>query len=129
MTLEENLRQLINSIVDERIAAMPQRQVPAVPDPETESTRSLLERIMAKHYISIREVALMFGCSENHIRNLLQRAAEGTTQHPIPFCSLDGLITFERTAVLDWAHQSKPLNAKQRKSGGKRKRLLQVVNS
>ena len=107
-----------------------EQMTPAVqPDTEAEDTRKAIGRLMAKEFLSIREVSFLFGCSENHVRTLIQRAVEKSTKHPIPYCDLDGLVVFERVSLLAWAHERKPLKVGQRKSGGKKKQFPRAVNS
>lgn len=110
-------RATIEGIVRDVIAE--QLPVPVV-DAEASDTRVKIERLMAKPYWSIAELAFMWGCSDTHVRNLLQRAEDAATQYPIPSCNLDGLIVFDRDAILEWMRQPKKMKAGQRKSGGKR---------
>jgi hypothetical protein len=63
----------------------------------------------------------VWGCSDGHVRNLLERAANKETDYPIPFCNIDGLIMFERDIILDWTRIPKKMKARARKSGGKRR--------
>lgn len=62
-----------------------------------------LMRINCKDRISIAEAALLLGCSDGHVRNLLKKARHGQTPNPIPFCDLDGVTVFDRLAILGWA--------------------------
>jgi hypothetical protein len=89
-------------------------------DAEAHDIRVKHERLMAKPFWSIAELAFVWGCSDGHIRNLLQRAEDGATDCPIPFCNIDGLIMFERDVILEWTHVRRPLRPGARKSGGKR---------
>lgn len=92
-----------------------------VVDVEAESTRQTLARILAKQFITIAELQILLNCSRGYIGALIEKAAAGTTAHPIPYCDLDGLIQFEPTKVMEWAREKKPLQKAKRKQGGKRK--------
>ena len=91
-------------------------------DAEAEDTRVKIERLMVKPFWSIAELAFVWGCSDTHVRNLLQRAEDESTEHPIPFCNLDGLIVFDRAVIQEWMRAPKKMKSGQRKSGGKRSR-------
>jgi hypothetical protein len=88
------------------------RQEPQV-DEEAEETRRTIEKIKAKEFISVEEAALLFGCSEQHLRNQVQKAIDGTAVHPIPFADLDGVLRFPQAELLMWAPIPKP------RTGGK----------
>src|SRR5216684_827232 len=80
------------AIVGLLIAREPAR--PEVPDVQAQETRRLIERIKAKDFSSTNEAALLLGCSPQHLRNLVQRAIDQTTEYPIPFRDLDGVVVF-----------------------------------
>jgi len=92
-------------------------------DEEAEKIARSLVQINAKQFITIPELAYLFGCSRGYVDTLLEKAEHGTTEYPIPFCSLDGLIVFDRLKVLAWAEESKQSKPGQRKQGGKRRHL------
>ena len=71
------------------------------------SLRDDLERIKAKEFISTREAHLLLGCSDGHIRNLVDKARMGKASHPIPFLDLDGVTVFPLTKLLEWAERPK----------------------
>jgi hypothetical protein len=102
---------------------------PAV-DQESEKMRQTIARIMAKKLITINELRILLGeCSHGYVDKLIEAAHKKTTEHPIPYCDLDGLITFEPEKVMAWARELKPLKSKQKKSGGRRKQQYpQAVN-
>lgn len=81
-------------------------------DSEIEITKRRLSRIMAKEFITISEAAFLLSCSEGHVRNLLKKACNRETQHPIPVRDLDGLFVFHRQELLAWS-----LEAKTRQNG------------
>jgi hypothetical protein len=86
-------------------------QVPATQlgqeDAEMENTKRRLRRIMAKEFITISEAAFLLSCSDGHVRNLLKKACNGETQHPIPVRDLDGLFVFQREELLAWSLKTK----------------------
>jgi hypothetical protein len=69
--------------------------------------REKLARINSKERISIGEAALLLGCSDGHVRNLIRKARKRQTRTPIPFCDLDGVTVFSRLALLSWAESPK----------------------
>jgi hypothetical protein len=69
--------------------------------------REKLARISSKERISIGEAALLLGCSDGHVRNLVKKARKRQTRTPIPFCDLDGVTVFSRLALLGWAESPK----------------------
>jgi hypothetical protein len=85
-------------------------------DADAEETRRAIEKIKAKEFISVEEAALLFGCSEQHLRNQVQKAIDGTAVHPIPFADIDGVTRFPLSELVEWASIPKP------RAGGKAKR-------
>jgi len=90
------------------------------------ATRLAIEQIKAKEFISPAEAALLFGCSAQHLRNLVQRAQEGKATYPIPFRDLDGVVTFPVSELLEWSRVPKP---RIRKASSKNKRGLRALAS
>jgi hypothetical protein len=66
-----------------------------------------LRAIRAKEFITIREAHVLLGCSDGHIRNLVDKARRGKTSYPIPFLDLDGVTVFPLTKLLEWAERPK----------------------
>lgn len=120
----ESLEAVVRDVVQQQIAAALR---PSVHDEEAEQIARTLQRINAKKYITIPEFAFLFGCSEGYVGGLLEKAAQGTTDHPVPYCDLGGLCVFEREQVLAWAASAKPLKEGQKKTGGKRNHALKAV--
>lgn len=83
---------------------------------EAEQTRRTFERIKAKEFVSVEEAALLFGCSEQHLRNQVQKAIDGKAIHPIPFADIDGVMRFPLSELMAWTSIPKP------RAGGKAKR-------
>jgi hypothetical protein len=82
--------------------------------------------IKAKAFISPSEAAILFGCSAQHLRNLVQRALDGKASEPIPFCDLDGVVTFPVSELMEWSRKPKP---KAKKAAKKNKTHLKAVAS
>jgi hypothetical protein len=92
-----------------------------------EEIRRTQDEIKAKCFVSPNEAALLFGCSPQHLRNLVQRAIDGKTDSPIPFRDLDGVIALPIAELLEWARIVKPKGAKNRSR--RKKNRLEVVAS
>jgi len=88
--------------------------------------RRRLARIEAKEHISVGEAALLLSCSDGHIRNLVQRAIDETTEHPIPFRDLDGVVVFPIHELLEWTRTHK---RKSKKAIQKTKTQLRAISS
>jgi hypothetical protein len=95
-------------------------------DPEASELRRRLARINAKEHISVGEAAILLSCSDGHIRNLVQRAIDERTEHPIPFRDLDGVVVFPIQELLEWSRIHKP---KTKKAIKKAKPQLRAVSS
>ena len=91
-------------------------------DAELTATKSRLARIMAKEFITIAEAAFLLSCSEGHVRNLLKKAFNRETHHPIPARDLDGLFVFHREELLAWS-----LEAKTKQNGNRHQPALTCV--
>jgi hypothetical protein len=97
--------------------------------PSDEGTAQICQtiaEIKAKAFISANEAALLFGCSAQHLRNLVQRALDGHATEPIPFCDLDGVVTFPVSELIEWSRKPKP---KVKKATKKNKTHLKAVAS
>jgi len=119
----------IEKIARETVVQSLAEMRPDIHDDEAEAITRKLQRINAKQFITINEFQFLFGCSRGYVDKLLEQAAKGETEHPLPYCDLNGLCVFERVKVIAWAAESKTLKAKQRKSGGKKKQFPHAVNS
>lgn len=99
---------------------------PAQVDHDAEDLSHSITRIKAKAFITASEAALLFGCSAQHLRNLVQRAIEGKVAEPIPFCDLDGVVVFPVPELMEWCRKPK---AQPRRVSTKNKTQLKVVAS
>lgn len=104
--LDERMRRIAKEVLDEQ-AARAAQAVAFGRGHEHASLREDLERIKAKEFISTREAHLLLGCSDGHIRNLVEKARKGKASHPIPFLDLDGVTVFPLTKLLEWAERPK----------------------
>ena len=95
-------------------------------DEAAEETRRTVEKIKAKEFISVEEAALLFGVSEQHLRNQVQKAIEGAAVYPIPFADLEGVARFPLIKLLEWALIAKP-NGRKAKRGMKHGTPLSVI--
>jgi hypothetical protein len=112
----ESIEAIVRPIVEGTLAEMQ----PALHDEEADKTARILQRINAKMFITIPEFAFLFNCSRGHVDKLLEQAQMEDTKYPVPYLDLNGLVQFDRVAVLEWAKTAKPLLKKQRKTGGKK---------
>lgn len=90
------------------------------------SNRDALCEIKAKEFVTASEAAELFGCSAQHLRNLVQRAMDGKSAEPIPYRDLDGVITFPLVELIEWTKKPKP---KTKAAGRKNKTLLKAIAS
>lgn len=105
--LDERIRQISREVVEERQTKELEASGLSVNDHEVHKLSESLRRIMAKEFVSIREVALLLNCSDGHVRNLVSKAHHGKASNPIPHLDLDGVTVFPRVKLLEWAEQPK----------------------
>ncbi len=105
--LDERIRRISKEVATEVLGNAPQPSDLFSKDMEAANIQQALQRIMIKEFISIREAHLLLGCSDGHIRNLVDKARKKKTSHPIPFLDLDGVTVFQRVKLLEWAERPK----------------------
>lgn len=105
--LDERIRRISKEVATEVLGNAPQSSDLFSKDTEAANIQQALQRIMIKEFISIREAHLLLGCSDGHIRNLVDKARKKKTSHPIPFLDLDGVTVFQRVKLLEWAERPK----------------------
>jgi hypothetical protein len=105
--LDERIRRISKEVAVEMFGKAPQPADLLIKDMEAANVQQALQRIMIKEFISIREAHLLLGCSDGHIRNLVDKARKKKTSHPIPFLDLDGVTVFQRVKLLEWAERPK----------------------
>jgi hypothetical protein len=105
--LDERIRRISKEVATEVLGKATQPSDILIKDIEAANVQQALQRIMIKEFISIREAHLLLGCSDGHIRNLVDKARKKKTSHPIPFLDLDGVTVFQRVKLLEWAERPK----------------------
>jgi hypothetical protein len=101
--LDERIRTIAKEVLESTLLTEPATR----PHEKTAQISELQQCIMAKEFVSVKEVALLLNCSDGHIRNLVSKAQQGTASNPIPFLDLDGVTVFPRLQLLEWAKQPK----------------------
>ena len=101
--LDERIRRIAKEVLQSQLASVTPRTV----DHKSEQITEIQQQIMAKEFVSIKEVALLLNCSDGHVRNLVNKAQRGKASNPIPFLDLDGVTVFPRVKLLEWAEQPK----------------------
>ena len=104
LMMDERIRRIAKEVLEEC------RTNPAQPVSATDEVHRIgetLQKIMAKEFVSIKEVALLLNCSDGHVRNLVGKAQKGKATNPIPYLDLDGVTVFPRLKLLEWAEQPK----------------------
>jgi hypothetical protein len=94
---EREIEQIVLRVLEER----GQR------DDGADEHRRKLALINAKEVLTAREAAFLLGCSDGHMRNLVRKAKKGG-KNPVPFYDLDGVYTYPREELLQWAGRPKP---------------------
>ena len=105
--LDERIRQISREVLEEWQTKELEASASPGTDHEVRKLSESLRRIMAKEFVSIREVALLLNCSDGHVRNLVSKAQHGKASNPIPHLDLDGVTVFPRVKLLEWAKQPK----------------------
>lgn len=95
-------------------------------DDESASTGQALEKIKAKEFASVSEASLLMGCSDSHVRNLIEKAITGQTPYPIPFADLDGVRVLPVQELLQWTRIAKPRMKKTTKRNRQKSQLVAV---
>jgi len=107
LAFEERMRAIAREVFAEQVRQEQRAAVSLVGDPEAHGLREALKKIRAKDFITIREAHVLLGCSDGHIRNLVDKARKGKAAHPIPFLDLDGVTVFPLAKLLEWAERPK----------------------
>jgi hypothetical protein len=104
LMIDERIRRVAREVLEECRSNPPQT---ASTSDEVHCIGQTLQKIMAKEFVSIKEVALLLNCSDGHVRNLVGKAQKGKATNPIPYLDLDGVTVFPRLKLLEWAEQPK----------------------
>lgn len=78
--LEQTIKDLVNSIVDERLASQP-RPAPNTVDQDTQKQIAQYELLAHKPFLTKKEIALYLGCSERSVEDW---AARAVADNPLP---------------------------------------------
>ena len=105
--LDERIRRISQEVANEVLGKAPQPSDLFIKDVEAANIQQALQRILIKEFISIKEAHVLLGCSDGHIRNLVDKARKKKTSQPIPFLDLDGVTVFQRVKLLEWAERPK----------------------
>ena len=99
--LDERVAEIARSVLDEAFSNATNKPQP--PDDASAKLREQLTFIKAKEHITVREAALLMGCSDSHIRKLVMLARKRKTNRPIPFVELEGMTVFPLADLSNWA--------------------------
>jgi hypothetical protein len=105
--LEERMRAVAREVFAEQAVRGQSVAHSASDDHAAQEIGKTLRMIRAKEFITIREAHVLLGCSDGHIRNLVDKARKGKTAYPIPFLDLDGVTVFHLAKLLEWAERPK----------------------
>ena len=105
--LEERMRAVAREVFAEQAVQGQSAAHSASDDHSAQEVVKTLRIIRAKEFITIREAHVLLGCSDGHIRNLVDKARKGKTAYPIPFLDLDGVTVFPLAKLLEWAERPK----------------------
>ena len=105
--LEERMRAVAREVFAEQAAQGQGAANLSSDDHRAQEIGKTLRAIRAKEFITIREAHVLLGCSDGHIRNLVDKARRGKTSYPIPFLDLDGVTVFPLAKLLEWAERPK----------------------
>lgn len=94
-------------VAEEALLALEGSRRPSGADEAAEELRARLARIRAKEFVSVAEAALLLGCSDGHVRNLVRKAMRGETRTPVPCRDLDGVVVFKLDELLAWSERPK----------------------
>lgn len=98
--LEQEVEKIVLRVLNDREAEGAQID-------EAEDYRRQMAVINAKEFLTAKEAALLLGCSDGHLRNLVREARKGRKRYPVPYRDLDGVITFPREELLKWSAEPK----------------------
>jgi hypothetical protein len=111
--LESILKPIVDSLVDARLKENGKSITdPLVQNEEAQKTRERITLINAKEYITLNEAAFLLSCSPAYLRKLVglarkgQAKKSGRAKNLIPYRDLDGLVSFHREELLEWARPS-----------------------
>src|SRR5258708_29449826 len=80
-------------------------------DDASAKLREHIAFIKAKEHVTVKEAALLFSCSESHIRKLVMLARKGKTRRPVPYIDMECVTIFPRESLLDSARPTSHIQA------------------
>ena len=98
------LEQEVEKIV---LRVLTKREADGKQSDDADDYRRRIAVINAKEFLTAKEAAVLLGCSDGHLRNLVREAKKGRKRYPVPFRDLDGVITFPREELLKWSAEPK----------------------
>lgn len=126
--LTDIARKQAEDVFDEHFPGLSKKTV------DVKDKSEIITAIYAKPLWSVAEAALVLPCSENHLRNLIEKALKGDEDNPIPFIDIAGVYGFERDKLLEWLKIPKQDKRKNKKlsmkpaQSGRAKSHLKVIN-
>lgn len=100
MGLEENIKQIVNDVVDMRLASLPAPKVETKLDGKTLSLIAQYELISHKPYLTKKELALYLDCSERSIEEWSARA-----ENPLPVGYAGSEVKAKREKIDQWVER------------------------
>jgi len=74
--LDERIRKISREVLEQQTREQ-EASGSSVTDSQVRKLSETLRHILAKEFVSIREVALLLNCSDGHVRNLVGKAERG----------------------------------------------------
>lgn len=97
--LEDSLKQIISTIIDERLASLPRPTVQADVDSDTLATVRQLQIVSSKPYLNKQDLALYLDCSERSIEEWTARPAD---KNPLPAGRVGRDLRIKREKADEW---------------------------
>jgi len=108
--LDERIRRISREVLEQQLAQKRGATDLLVIDQEARRLQQTLQRIMSKEFVSAKEAAVLFNCSERHIHNLVDRARRQIDDNPIPFRKIGETTSFLRIELLEWTRGQSSAN-------------------
>ena len=106
--LDERIRQVSREVVEQYLGGRAVGSDKKATNIETDGYHQVVQRIMCKEFISVKDASVLLNCSERHIHNLVDRARRGVSDNPIPYRKVGETTTFLRTELIDWTKVRPP---------------------
>lgn len=99
MSVEDAIKEIVASVVDERLAALPRSRPSAAPDEETQAMIRQLEIVAVKPYLNKKELMLYLDCSDRSIEEWSQRPLD---KNPLPVVRAGRDLRIKREKADEW---------------------------